>query len=80
MRAKKDSDLPKSVKGNKICMETLAAFEPAELFSGTLGSSWPAWPHYFCSALFPEDEDTFVFLKVQEGLPVQEYKRNNFWV
>lgn len=73
MRAKKDSDLPKSVKGKQVCMKTLAAFEPGELFCSTLGSPWLVWPHYF--ALLPEDEDTFIFLKVQEDLPKQSKKQ-----
>lgn len=52
-------------------MKAFASLEPGELFSSTLGSPWPAWQHYFCFALLPEDEDTFMFLKVQEDLPDQ---------
>lgn len=44
-------------------------------YSHTLGSSWPAWARYFCFALLPEDEDTFMFLKVQEDLPEESKKQ-----
>lgn len=55
-------------------MKTLAASELSDLFSRTLGSSWPAWPCFFCFALLPGDKDTFMLLKVLENLPEQSKK------
>lgn len=75
MRAKKASDLPKSVRGNESSCEVTCSISAWLTILQHLCSYLPAWLCYYCFVFFSEDEDTFMVLNIQGHLPEQSKKQ-----